>query len=99
MSAAEQRLRELFHSSNNVLLSPAEIYKIVEAGILDKLGHTAARMITALTLHAFVRELTFNWVNRPNSVDTSEWFAARPTTSDADWGVEACIEFFNPPPE
>ncbi len=96
MSAAEQRLRDLFQGPGNVSLAPAEIYKIVEAGILDKLGSVAARTITASTLHAFVRELTFNWVHRPDSVDTSEWFAPRPTTADADWGVEAYIEFFNP---
>jgi hypothetical protein len=99
MSAAENRLRELFHGPSNVSLTPAEIYKIVEAAILNKLGCSAARTISASTLHAFVRELTFSWLLRPDAVDTSGWFAARPTTSDADWGIEAYINFFNPPPE
>jgi hypothetical protein len=78
-------------------LAPAEFYRIVEAGILCELKN-AARTITASTLHAFVRELVFGWVVRPDYVDDSEWFAPRPTTADADIGLEAYVCLFNPPP-
>jgi hypothetical protein len=79
------------------LKSPENIYKIIEKAILFRLGH-AARTICASTLHAFVREIAFNWTERPDSLDVSEWFESRETLADADLGVEAYIRFFNPEP-
>jgi hypothetical protein len=78
-------------------LSPGELYKIIEAAVRSKLGH-ADRTIPASTLHAFVREVTFNWVTRPDFVDSSEWFEARDHLADANLGLEAYVRFFNPSP-
>ncbi len=78
-------------------LTPGELYKIIEAAVRSKLGH-ADRTILASTLHAFVREVTFNSAHRPNFVDSSEWFAPREHLADVNLGLEAYVKFFNPSP-
>jgi hypothetical protein len=90
------RLNSIFtNPSAAASLEPETIYKIIEAAILYRLGD-AARTIAASKLHAFVRELAFNWVDRPDCVDVSEWFEARDTLSDADLGVVAYVQLHNP---
>jgi hypothetical protein len=97
ISPADRLQNLLQDATAAAALTPAEFYKIVEAGILHVLKD-AARTITASTLHAFVREIVFGWVCRPDFVDDSEWFQPRQTTSDADLGLEAYVNLFNPPP-
>jgi hypothetical protein len=86
MSAAAARLSSLTAQEADALPA-AELYKIVEAAVLDELGQSA-NTVSAAVLHSIVREVVLAWPECPARVRTSEWFQQR-----RDAG-ETLAEFF-----
>jgi hypothetical protein len=90
MSAAAVRLNGLTAEAANAFPA-AEVYKIVEAAVLDVLG-PSANTVSANVLHSIVREAVLAWTGCPAQIRTSEWFQPR---SDAG---ETLTEFFRQNP-
>lgn len=87
MSAAAERLRSLTPASANNL-QPAELYKIIEAAILEQLGDFAED-VRAVVLHRFVCEVTRAWDTCPPHIHANEWFQPR----GSDSGTEGLLDF------
>jgi hypothetical protein len=80
MSAAA-RLNELTAEAANALPA-AEVYKIIEAGILSELGPSATT-VTANVLHSIVREIVLAWNECPTRIRNSEWFRPRSGSNES----------------
>lgn len=80
MSVVAERLNNLTPEVASAL-PPAELYKIVEAAVLDELG-PEANTVSAAVLHAIVYETVTVWPNCPVSIRNSEWFQPRPSSGE-----------------